>query len=627
MSENKKNSKKPWSWIPSLYFAQGIPYVVVMTVAVIMFKRLGISNTDIALYTGWLYLPWVIKPLWSPIVDLLKTKRWWIIIMQLIIGAAFGGIALALPLPIFFKASLIFMWLLAFSSATHDIAADGFYMLALDEHQQSYFVGIRSTFYRIATIMGQGILIIIAGSLEAWTGLPPVEVNITANNNVAHEIVLPTAPAIPTLSAGEELGFVVTSKDIQISTKNITAHQFDSIKNVVEQHNKALGFVASETEKVKVEEEKSGGGWWSINWWKRNIGKPLGSWLRRTFNPEKPAVDEKSLVGNVAIVGVMLNQKPEDGKEIVLNNQMNKNNDIKMISGERLVFNSKNWNQVAYVMVRVDEKAVMASDSIKGISGNIQLAWSILFFILGGMFIALFIYHKFILPHPASDKIASEDKNMVKEFFVTFKTFFQKKNILLFLSFLLLYRLGESQIIKMASPFLLDTRTTGGLGLTTSQLGLIYGTIGILMLTIGGILGGWAASKKGLKYWLLPMALGINIPHLAYVYLAYAQPSNLFIIGSCVAFEQLCYGFAFTAYMLFMIYICDNSGTHKTAHYAICTGFMALGMMIPGMISGWLQEAIGYQSFFVWVMICAIPGLLPVLFVKVDPKFGAKGKE
>jgi PAT family beta-lactamase induction signal transducer AmpG len=619
MSENKKNSRKPWSWIPTLYFAEGIPYVVVMTVAVIMFKRLGISNTDIALYTGWLYLPWVIKPLWSPIVDLLKTKRWWIVIMQLIIGAAFGGIALALPLPIFFKASLIFMWLLAFSSATHDIAADGFYMLALNEHQQSYFVGIRSTFYRIATITGQGILIIIAGSLESWTGLKPVEINITANSSIVNEIVLPAAPSVPTLSANDKLGFVVTSKDIQISTTNITVHELDSLKNIVEQHNKSLGFIVSDT--VKKAEAKADG------WWTSKVSKPFGTWLRRTFNPDKPAADEKSLVGNVAVVGIMLNQKPEDGKEIVLNNQMKKDNDIKMISGERLVFNSTNWNEVAYVMVQVDKKAVVAEDSIKGISGNIQLAWSILFFILSGLFIALFIYHKFILPRPASDKPASEGKSMFKEFIITFKTFFQKKNIFLILSFLLLYRLGESQIIKMASPFLLDTRNTGGLGLTTGQLGLIYGTIGVLMLTIGGILGGWAASKKGLKYWLLPMALGINIPHLVYVYLSYAQPSSLLIVGACVAFEQFCYGFAFTAYMLYMIYVCESSGTHKTAHYAICTGFMALGMMLPGMISGWLQEAIGYQSFFIWVIICAIPGLLPVLFAKVDPKFGLKEKE
>ncbi|MDR1984946.1 MAG: MFS transporter [Prevotellaceae bacterium] len=622
MAENKKNSRNPWAWIPTLYFAEGVPYVVVMTVAVIMFKRLGISNTDIALYTGWLYLPWVIKPFWSPIVDLLKTKRWWIVIMQLIIGAAFGGIALALPLPIFFKASLIFMWLLAFSSATHDIAADGFYMLSLSEYQQSYFVGIRSTFYRVATITGQGILIIIAGSLESWTGLSPVEINVTANNNIRNELVLPAAPNIQALSENDELGFIVTSSDIQISTLNITLHEFDSIKNIVELHNKEAGFISTNNSNEKQEDENKTDGWWT-----RNISKPLGNWLKNTFNPKKIADNEKSLVGNVAVVGIMLNKKPDENKEIVLNLQLKKDSDIKLVSGERLVFNSKNCNEVAYVLMQVDKKAVSADDVLKGTSGNIQLAWSILFFILSGLFIVLFIYHKFILPRPASDKAAAGSGMMFKEFFITFKMFFTKKNILLVILFLLLYRLGESQIVKMASPFLLDTRTTGGLGLTTGQLGLIYGTIGIFMLTVGGILGGLAASKKGLKYWLWPMALGINIPHLVYVYLSYAQPNSLLIVGTCVAFEQFCYGFAFTAYMLYMLYVCESSGVHKTAHYAICTGFMALGMMIPGMISGWLQECIGYQNFFIWVIICAIPGLLPVLFVKVDPKFGIKGKE
>jgi PAT family beta-lactamase induction signal transducer AmpG len=624
MTENKKNTKSPWSWIPTLYFAEGIPYVVVMTVAVIMFKRLGISNTDIALYTGWLYLPWVIKPFWSPLVDLLKTKRWWIVVMQLVIGAAFGGIALALPLPVFFKASLIFMWLLAFSSATHDIAADGFYMLALNEYQQAYFVGIRSTFYRIATIIGQGILIIIAGSLESWTGLSPVEINISANNNIANEIVLPAAPNIPTLSENDELAFIVTSKDIQISTQNITAQQFDSIKNIVESHNREAGFVSTADTDKNLETEDETDGWWT-----RNISKPLGNWLKKTFNAQKTDENEKSLVGNVAVAGIMLNKQPEENKEIVLNIQLKKDSDIKLISGERLVFNSKNRDNVAYVLVQVDKKAMFADDILKGTSGNIQLAWSILFFILSGLFVVLFIYHRFILPHPANDRAASKSgsKIMFKEFFITFGTFFTKKNIILVISFLLLYRLGESQIVKMASPFLLDTRTTGGLGLTTGQLGLIYGTIGVLMLTIGGILGGLAASRKGLKYWLWPMALGINIPHLVYVYLSYMQPGSLVIVGACVAFEQFCYGFAFTAYMLYMLYVCESSGLHKTAHYAICTGFMALGMMIPGMISGWLQECIGYQNFFIWVIICAIPGLLPVLFIKVDPKFGIKGKE
>jgi PAT family beta-lactamase induction signal transducer AmpG len=156
-------TRSPWAWIPTLYLAEGMPYVVVMTVSVIMYKRMGISNTDIALYTSWLYLPWVIKPFWSPIVDLLKTKRWWIVIMQLLIGAGLAGIAFTIPMPSFFQYTLAFFWLMAFSSATHDIAADGFYMLGLEEHEQAFFVGIRSTFYRLAMITGQGLLIILAG--------------------------------------------------------------------------------------------------------------------------------------------------------------------------------------------------------------------------------------------------------------------------------------------------------------------------------------------------------------------------------------------------------------------------------------------------------------------------------
>ena len=150
------SKKNPWAWVPTLYFAEGLPYVAVMTISLIMYKRLGLSNADITLYTSWLYLPWVIKPLWSPFIDIIKTKRWWIVVMQLLIGASLGGVAFTIPGPYWLQGSLAFFWLMAFSSATHDIAADGFYMLGLDEHKQAYFVGIRSTFYRIATIVGQG---------------------------------------------------------------------------------------------------------------------------------------------------------------------------------------------------------------------------------------------------------------------------------------------------------------------------------------------------------------------------------------------------------------------------------------------------------------------------------------
>ena len=176
MSVKRRN---PWNWIPTLYFAEGLPYVAVMTIAVIMYKRLGLSNTEITLYTSWLYLPWTIKPLWSPFVDLVKTKRSWIIAMQGLIAAGFAGIAFFIPTTHFVQLTLAFFWLMAFSSATHDIAADGFYMLGLNNKEQSFFVGIRNTFYRFANIFGQGILVMLAGWLETSQGNIPLAWSIT----------------------------------------------------------------------------------------------------------------------------------------------------------------------------------------------------------------------------------------------------------------------------------------------------------------------------------------------------------------------------------------------------------------------------------------------------------------
>jgi len=426
-SLKQKTKRSPWAWVPTLYFAEGIPYVVVMTVSVIMYKRFGLSNTEIALYTGWLYLPWVIKPLWSPFVDILKTKRWWVVTMQLLIGAGFAGIAFILPTPFYLQASLAVFWLMAFSSATHDIAADGFYMLALDDSQQSFFVGIRSTFYRFATIFGQGVLVIIAGYLERVTG-------------------------------------------------------------------------------------------------------------------------------------------------------------------------------------------------------KIPYAWSIVFFIVAGLFIALFLYHQFILPKPASDKGVSEATvaGILTEFGKTFVSFFTKKGIGLAIAFMLLYRLSEAMLVKMASPFLLDAKNVGGLGLTTEQVGIVYGTVGVIALTLGGIVGGIVASRQGLKFWLWPMALSITLPHVVYILLSYYHPENLIWINLGVAVEQFGYGFGFTAYMLYLIYF--SEGEHKTAHYSICTGFMALGMMLPGMAAGWIQEQLGYHNFFIFILLCSIPTLVVVPFLKIDPDFG-KGKK
>ena len=615
-------SRNPWAWIPTLYFAEGIPYVVVMTVAVIMFKRFGISNTDIALYTSWLYLPWVIKPLWSPIVDLLKTKRWWIVVMQLFIGASLGAIALSIPLPGFFKISLIFFWLLAFSSATHDISADGFYMLGLDEHQQAYFVGIRSTFYRIAMITGQGLLIILAGFFETSTGLKPIEINISANPSTVNEIKVPELGSTEN-NADDKTYFAVFPENAEISTRNIPAEKLDSIKKVVVAYNQENHFTPGAVENKTTSGAKSDNSIWTDI-----VSNPLKNFLKQHFDANKQPLPGNAMVGNISVVAIKLNGKAEPGKEMVLNVKFSSgDNSIRLLEGERLTFTAANQDKPALMLFQCDPKLKSATQaSFKGTSGNIHLAWSITFFILAILFVVFALYHKFILPYPSGDrKAVSQDENLFKEFFNTFASFFKRKDIGVIIAFLMFYRFGEAQLIKMASPFMLDPRNLGGLGLTTGEVGLLYGTFGILALTVGGILGGIAASTKGFRYWLWWMVMAINIPHLAYVYMSFAQPENQLIIGLCVVLEQFSYGFGFTAYMLYMIYI--SEGKNKTAHFAIATGFMALGMMLPGMFSGWLQEIIGYQNFFVWVMLCMIPGMIPVFFINVKPEFGIKKKE
>ena len=415
-----------WAWIPTLYFAQGIPYVAVMALSVILYKNLGVSNTDIALYTSWLYLPWVVKPLWSPLVDLLRTKRFWIVTLQLAIGAAFAAVALTLPLAAFFQATLAVFWLLAFSSATHDIAADGFYMLGLVPHEQAALVGVRSAFYRVAMIAGQGGLVWIAGTVGEHTG-------------------------------------------------------------------------------------------------------------------------------------------------------------------------------------------------------DVRLAWGLVFFLLAAMFAVLGIYHRFVLPRPASDVPAAREATLFAQFLETFATFFARRDIVAVLAFLLLFRLGEAQALKLITPFMLDPLDKGGLALTTAQVGLAYGTIGVLALTLGGLAGGYAISRHGLKRWLWIMVLAVHVPNLAFVWLATAQPHDVALVTAAIAIEQFGYGFGFAAYLLFMIMVSD--GPRKTAHYALCTGFMALGMMLPGMASGWIQEQLGYRDFFLWVCLATLPAFISTAFIHVDPAFGRKPRD
>jgi PAT family beta-lactamase induction signal transducer AmpG len=608
----KSTSRNPWLWVPSLYFAEGIPYVLVMTLSVIFYKRMGISNTDIALYTSWLYLPWVIKPLWSPMVDILKTKRWWIIIMQLFIGFGLAGVAFTIPVPHFFQYTLAFFWLLAFSSATHDIAADGFYMLGLTKHDQAFYVGIRSTFYRMAMLTGQGLLVILAGYFEAKTGLPPVEVQVQTINeqNTAyfnpHEI---------TIQSDNQKTYFFTDSQIIISNQKLQKKQADSILNAIENWNVEHGFYQAEIEMNK------NPGWWHIH-----VAEPLKQQLKNTF--QKSTIDKNiTTTGNIGYTYFYLSKKPEANEKVILNfSHLSGDKSLSLPKSYRYEFTSENWNIPAFAAFQVDPKLEKKASAIfKGVSGNITLAWTIVFIVIAVLFFMFFFYHRLVLPKPINDKSNNEqDGNFLKEFLITFISFFKKKNIGVMLTFLLVYRLGESQLVKLASPFLLDAREMNGMGLTTGDLGLIYGTIGIIALTLGGIIGGIAASRKGLKYWLWWMVIAMNLPNLVYVYLSVTMPSSLWIVAASVTVEQFGYGFGFTAYMLYMIYV--SEGKYQTAHFALTTGFMALGMMIPGMISGWLQEIIGYQNFFIWVMLCTLPGFIIIPFLNIDPEFGKKSK-
>ena len=619
--KNTVKKTNPWAWIPTLYFAQGLPYVAVMTISVIMYKRLGISNTDIALYTGWLYLPWVIKPFWSPFIDLLKTKRWWTITMQFIIAFALAGIAFSIPTPIFFQLTLAVFWIVGFTSATHDIAADGFYMLALTEHEQSFYVGIRSTFYRIATVAGQVLLVIIAGLIETGTGLEPATLEINVSPTYSNTITLPTFEDVSE-NRDADAHFIYTTPLINagmfidaVDTKE-ARERIAEIEQQIKASNIANGFVADESivsAKKGVNTEKGEGA--------------FTTWVRNTFGEKREIADD--IVDNAVVVGVRLSRQPAEDETKIFNLTF-KDGDpsIRLEQNKlspRFEFTTENWDKPAYMLFRIDHKIKSdTSATFEGASGNIPFAWMIVFIVLSVFFFAVSVYHNWILPRPTTDH-ATKDitaSNIVKEFFETFKSFFTKKQALVAILFMLLYRFPEAQLVKLINPFLLDPIDKGGLGLTTGQVGFVYGTIGIIGLTLGGIIGGFVAAKGGLKKWLWPMAWSMSLTCLAFVYLSYAQDHSLLTINICIFIEQFGYGFGFTAYMLFLIYF--SEGEHKTAHYAICTGFMALGMMLPGMAAGWLQETIGYRHFFVWTIICCITTIAVCAFIKIDPNFGKK---
>jgi len=425
-------------WVPTLYFTEGIPYFLVNSISTMLFAKMGVPNDQLAFFTTLLYFPWFLKGLWSPFVDVFRTKRWWVVTMQAAMTVLCILLTLTLPHPSadmiaakatsagMFRWTLVLFILTAFSSATHDIAADGYYMLAHDEQSQARFIGIRSTFYRIASVFSQGVLVYIAGYIENKTG-------------------------------------------------------------------------------------------------------------------------------------------------------------------------------------------------------DIPLSWQLTLGATSVILLLVTLYHCFCLP-----KVEKEDKlretgdgrKVWKELGEAFRAFFTKPGVGLAIGFMLLYRLSEGFLVKLSAPFLVDSRETllrggqlfgGGLALSTDTVGVLYGTIGVICLLAGGILGGLYIAKKGLKRSLWPMAAALTLPSFVYCYLSMAQPESLWIIGTAVSFEQLGYGFGFTAYMMYMMHFSD--GEYKTSHYAICTAFMALSMMIPGFVAGALELAVGYSTFFWIANACSITTFVITYFV------------
>lgn len=267
---------------------------------------------------------------------------------------------------------------------------------------------------------------------------------------------------------------------------------------------------------------------------------------------------------------------------------------------------------------------VVLADYINRRYETVTAGWVAIFALMSVFFLCASIYHFYILPRPAEDasRHAGNAREVLHDFIYTFIEFFRKPGILVALLFMLLYRLPEALLVKMIPPFLLDKVTEGGLGLTADQVGIVYGTVGVIGLMCGGIIGGIVAAEGGLKKWLHPMAWSMSLTCLTFVWLAWMQPTDLWQIYLCVFIEQFGYGFGFTAYMLYLIYF--SIGKYKTAHYSICTGFMALGMMLPGMAAGWLVDTLGYLDFFLITIICCATTIGVCFLIKVSPEFGRK---
>ena len=412
--------RSPIFWVPTAYFGMGLPFVVLNMVAVLMYKGLGVSDAKIAFWTSLIMLPWTLKPLWSPLLEMYRTKKFFVVLTQMVSGVTFGLIALSLHLPSFFAITIALFAIVAFSGATHDVACDGVYMDELNAQEQAKYIGWQGAFYNVAKIIGTGLLVYLAGFLK-------------------------------------------------------------------------------------------------------------------------------------------------------------------------------------------DEYEGPAEDAV-------LYSWTVIMIVLGGVMFALGLYHTRMLPSGKHAHSVTSFSQSMAELWNVIRNFFTKKHILYYICFIILYRLAEGFIMKIAPLFLRASRDVGGLGLSLTEIGTLNGIFGSAAFVLGSLLAGIYVSKFGLKKTLFTLCCIFNLPFVAYTFLAVAQPTNVYLIGTCITMEYFGYGFGFVGLTLFMMQQIAP-GKHQMSHYAFASGIMNLGVMFPGMVSGYLSDLLGYRNFFIYVLIATIPAFLITYFI------------
>lgn len=425
MTETQKKRHSPLTWVPSAYFAMGMPFVILNMVCVLMFKGLGIEDSQIALWTSVIMFPWTIKFLWSPFLEIFKTKKFFVVTTQLISGVGFGLVALALHLDHFFAISIAILAVIALSGATHDIALDGLYMAELSKTDQAKYIGWQGAFYNLAKLIATGLLVYIAG--------------------------------------------------------------------------------------------------------------------------------------------VLINHYEASGA--------------------------------------TNQEAALP-------------AWTVIMLACCAILVLLSIWHRIILPSSQKENTAAvrSSSEIMKELGEVIRDFFTKKNIWLYIAFIILYRLGEGFVIKIVPLFLKADRAVGGLGLSEQQIGVYYGSFGAAAFVIGSLLAGYYIAHLGLKKTLFSLVCIFNIPFLVYTFLAWMQPESIWLIGGGIVLEYFGYGFGFVGLTLFMMQQVAP-GKHQMAHYAFASGIMNLSVMVTGAVSGFLSDALGYKIFFAVVMIAVIPVFIMTKFL------------